>query len=145
MMVLGPKGRALIQSFEGLRLQAYQDGGGIWTIGYGHIRGVVPYLTCTESEAQEWFTQDVASAVSAVIRSLDIAVSQCQFDALVAFTFNVGATAEGHSTLLQCVNNSDFDAAADEFLKWNHIKGVVSAGLTRRREAERTLFLDTST
>lgn len=143
MMQLGPKGRALIQSFESLRLQAYQDQRGVWTIGWGHTLGVVPYQTCTPSEADEWFTSDTQTAVNAVIRTVDIPLSQEQFDALVSFTFNVGQGSEAHSTLLAYVNQSNFAAAADEFGKWNHVNGVPNAGLSRRRAAEQALFLST--
>ena len=140
-MTLGPKGRALIQSFESLRLQAYQDQRGIWTLGWGHVQGVVENQTCSISDADEWFTQDTQTAVNAVNRTTDVPLSQEQFDALVSFTFNVGQTAEAHSTLLSYVNQSNFAAAADQFLVWNHVSGVPNAGLTRRREAERALFL----
>ena len=140
-MTLGPKGRALIQSFESLRLQAYQDQHGIWTLGWGHAQGVVENQTCSISDADEWFTQDTQTAVNAVNRTTDVPLTQEQFDALVSFTFNVGQTAEAHSTLLSYVNQSNFAAAADQFLVWNHVAGVPNAGLTRRREAERALFL----
>lgn len=142
-MTLGAKGRALIQSFEQCRLQAYQDQRGIWTIGFGHTRGVVPYQTCTQAEAEDWFTQDTAEAVRAVIASTDVPLTQNQFDALVAFTYNVGAGSEAHSTLIKLLNAGRYALAADQFNLWNHIDGQVSAGLTRRRAAERALFLTT--
>jgi len=140
-MALGPKGRALIQSFESLRLQAYQDQRGIWSIGWGHTLGVVPYQTCTVSDADEWFTQDTQTAVNAVNRTTDIPLSQEQFDALCSLCFNIGAGAFASSTLLRLVNSRDFDGAAAEFVKWDHINGVPNAGLLRRRQAERDLFL----
>jgi hypothetical protein len=68
-------------------------------------------------------------------------INQNQFDALVCFAYNVGLGALHGSTLLKKVNTGDFDGAADEFLKWNHAGGVVVPGLTRRRQAERSLFL----
>lgn len=144
-MFLGPKGKALIQSFESLRLQAYQDQRGIWTLGWGHTQGVVPYQTCTASDADEWFTQDTATAVKAVNATVHVPLTQEQFDALVSFTFNVGQGSEAHSTLLADINKGDFAAAAAQFLVWNHTNGVVNAGLTRRRAAERALFLDSAT
>jgi lysozyme len=143
MMVLGPRGRALIQSFERLALEAYPDSGGVPTIGWGHTRGVKLGDRCTVSDAADWFFADTQDAVNAVIRSLDIPVSQCQFDALVAFTFNVGEHAEAHSTLINLVNGRHFEAAADEFAKWNHVNGKPLLGLTRRRAAERVLFVST--
>jgi lysozyme len=144
MMSLGPKGRALIQSFESLRLQAYQDQRGIWSIAWGHTAGVVPYQTCSVSDADDWFTQDTQTAVNAVNRTTDVPLSQEQFDALSSFVFNVGAGAEAHSTLLSYVNQRDFAGAADQFLVWNHVNGVPNDGLTRRRQAERALFLSQS-
>ena len=140
-MTLGPKGRALIQSFESLRLQAYQDQHGIWSLGWGHTLGVVPYQTCSVSDADDWFTQDTQTAVNAVNSTTDVPLTQEQFDALVSFTFNVGQGAEAHSTLLSYVNQHRFAEAADQFLVWDHVSGVPNAGLLRRRQAERALFL----
>jgi lysozyme len=144
-MILGDAGRALIQSFENCKLYAYQDQRGIWSIGWGHTLGVVPYQTCTQDDADAWFTQDTQAAVNGVMRSLDVAVTQNQFDALVSFTFNVGVGSEAHSTLLALVNQGKFTLAAAQFSFWNHVNGVVDAGLTRRRAAEQALFSGTST
>lgn len=142
MKQLGASGRLLIQSFEKLALTAYKDGGGVWTIGWGHTGPrVVEGLTCTIAQADAWFEEDVAFAVRAVNAGVHAPIDQDQFDALVAFTFNVGVGAEGHSTLLKLVNASRFASAAEEFLKWDHIDGVVSDGLLRRRTAEQALFL----
>jgi lysozyme len=141
MMQLGPKGTALIKSFEDCKLAAYQDQRGIWTLGWGHTLGVVPYQTCSQEDADIWFVQDVQTAVNAVSRTTDVPLTQEQFDALVSLTFNIGQGSEAHSTLLALVNQRNFAAAADQFLVWNHTNGVVNAGLTRRRKAERALFL----
>lgn len=142
-MILGAAGRALIQSFENLRLQAYQDQRGIWSIGWGHTGGVVEYQTCTPSEADEWFTQDTQIACNAVMRIIDVPMTQNQFDALVSLCFNIGQGAFGGSTLVKTFNNGHPDAAADQFTLWNHVNGQPNAGLTRRRTAERALFLTT--
>lgn len=139
-MILGGAGKALIQSFEQCKLEAYQDQRGILTIGWGHTQGVVEYQTCTQQEADDWFVEDSQFAVNGVIRSLDVAVNQNQFDALVSFTFNVGVGSEAHSTLVALVNQGKFDLAAGQFSFWNHVNGVVNVGLTRRRAAEQTLF-----
>lgn len=141
MMQLGPKGKALIQSFENCKLYAYQDQRGVWTIAWGHTLGVVPYLTCTQAEADAWFVQDTQTAVNAVNRTAQVLLSQEQFDALASFTFNVGQGSEAHSTLLADVNSGNMAAAAAQFEQWNHVNGQVDAGLTRRRTAERDLFL----
>src|SRR5271155_324831 len=139
-MILGAAGKALIQSFESLRLQAYQDQRGIWSIGWGHTPAV-EYQTTTPEEADEWFTQDTQTAVNAVNRTVDVALNQNQFDALVSFTFNVGQGSEAHSTLVGLLNQGKFALAAAQFSFWNHVNGQVDAGLTRRRAAEQALFL----
>jgi lysozyme len=145
-MNLGPKGTALIESFEQCRLYAYQDQQGIWTIGWGRTGpGVVEYLTCTQAEADAWFIQDTQAACNAVNRTVAVGLTQNQFDALVSFTFNVGAGSEAHSTMLVDINSGNFAAAADQFLVWNHVNGIVDAGLSRRRAAERALFLSQTT
>jgi lysozyme len=145
MMVLGPKGKALIQGFEQCRLAAYPDQKGVWTIGWGHTGPeIVEGLTCTQDQADQWFKEDTDWACKAIIRTVDVALNQNQFDALVSFVFNVGAYSEAHSTLVSMLNRAQYAQAANQFQFWNHTGGVVSAGLTKRRAAERDLFLDRS-
>ncbi len=146
MISLGAKGRALIQSFEQFRTAAYKDQGGVWTCGWGHTGpDVVEGTTCTPYQASIWFDKDVAGACRAVLQSVDVPLTQNQYDALVAFTYNVGAGSEAHSTLVKLLNAGKYALAADQFGFWNHVDGQVSAGLTRRRAAERALFLEPST
>lgn len=141
-MHLGAKGTALIQSFEGFRVTAYQDQRGIWTCGYGHTGpNVVEGTTCTPYQASQWFDKDTQSACNAVLRSVDVPLTQNEFDALVCFTYNVGADSEAHSTLVRVLNAGNYMMVAEQFLRWDHTNGVVNAGLTRRRAAERDLFL----
>lgn len=145
-MILGPKGKALIQSFESLALVSYQDQRGIWTIAWGHTGpNVGPGQVCTPDQASVWFDEDTQTAVHGVWRTIDIALTQNQFDALVSFTYNVGIGSEAHSTLVKLINAGQIQQAADQFLVWDHVNGVENAGLTRRRAAEQALFLDTST
>jgi lysozyme len=140
-MNLGAVGKSLIQSFESLALIAYQDQGGVWTLGYGHVIGVKPGDTCTQAQADTWFQSDVAWACRVVNNDVDVAMTQNQFDALVSLCFNIGGGNFHSSTLLRKLNGGDVAGAADQFLLWNHVGGVVSDGLMRRREAERALFL----
>ncbi len=145
MMQLGAPGKALIQSFEQCRLKSYQDQRGIWTIGWGHVSPAIgPQSVCTQADADSWFLADVAGACRAVNSTVDVALTQNQFDALVSFTFNVGAGNEAHSTLVRILNGGDTAGAADQFLVWNKTNGQENAGLTRRRVAERALFLGLS-
>jgi lysozyme len=138
---LGPAGIALIQSFEKCRLTAYDDGGGVPTIGWGHTRGVKMGDTCTQEQADAWFIEDTQTAVDANNAGITRTVTQHQFDALVSFAFNVGIGAESHSTLLRLVNLGRANCAAEEFAKWDHQNGVVVPGLDARRAAEKALFL----
>jgi lysozyme len=95
-------GYALTESFEGLRLAAYLDPAGIWTIGYGHTgRGISQGLVITEEQAVSLLKLDIDSAVSAVNHFVKVPLNQNQFDALVDFTFNLGAGALAHSSLLR--------------------------------------------
>lgn len=146
-MKLGPKGEALIKSFEQLRLESYPDSRGRWTIGYGHTGfyspgvPVGPGQTCTPEQAEQWFQDDTGWACADVMRDVDVALSQNQFDALVSFTFNAGGAALAHSTLLRDLNEGRMQDAANEFLKWDYCAGKESEGLENRRKAERALFL----
>lgn len=134
-------GLHLTEQFEGCRLVAYQDQAGVYTIGYGHTKGVTPSMTCTTEQAEWWLRQDVEEAESAVNALVKVPLSQKQFDALVDFTFNLGIGSFAKSTLLKLLNASNFKKAALEFEKWNRAGGVVRAGLTRRRLAEKNIFL----
>lgn len=147
-MKTSPKGIALIEQFEGLRLAAYQDGAGIWTIGYGHtgLNGPAACVrqgdVCTSAQADEWMDSDVGEAERAVNTLVKIPLNQNQFDALVSFTYNLGwASLEG-STLLRLLNAGATQIAAAEFPKWDHVAGKVSEGLLERRMEERALFVE---
>lgn len=134
----------LIKSFEGLRTESYQDGGGVWTLGYGHTSGIDPNETCTIDQANDWLLEDVQKACDFILNNVDCALTQNELDALTSFVFNVGVGNFIHSTLRMALQKGDYQGAADQFLRWNHISGKVSDGLSRRREAERALFLSPS-
>ena len=144
-MKISDAGLSLIKSFEGCKLKAYPDpgtGGDPWTIGFGHTgKEVVPGLTITQDDADAYLKNDVQDFEECVEGALLVDVTQNQFDALVCFAYNVGCKALSGSTLLKLLNNGDTDAAAQQFTKWNKAGGQVMAGLTRRREAEKALFL----
>lgn len=144
MASLGLRGQALIKGFEVLVFKAYRHfNGEPWTCGWGHTGSDVTENTVCDLElAQHWFSQDTAAAVAQINNTIIVPLTQNQFDALVAFAFNVGVTAEGHSTLAKLVNSRQLALAANEFMKWDHVKGVKVAGLDHRRAAERALFLE---
>ena len=127
-------GLKLIESFEGLRLTAYQDSVGVWTIGYGHTKGVKQGQTITQQQAERFLQQDLAVAEAAVNR-LGLTLSDNQFAALVSSTFNLGA-----GNLTKLLKNG-LAAAADRILLFDHAGGKALPGLRRRRTAERALFL----
>jgi lysozyme len=134
-------GLALTEQFEGLRLTAYQDPVGVWTIGYGHTGpDVYPGLTITQNEATSLLLRDVGTAEGCVNRLVTVPLNQDEFDALVDFVFNLGPTAFAGSTLLRDLNAGNFAGALGEFDKWDHAGGQVVAGLLRRRQAEAQLF-----
>lgn len=139
-MNLSPDGADFIKGYEALRLKAYDDGVGVWTIGWGHTKGVKEGMTCTEEKAQDWFLEDVAPAEQAVIDFVEVELDQSQFDALVSFVFNCGVSAFRSSTLLRLLNQGDYSGAAKQFGRWNKGGGQVMLGLTRRRAAEATMF-----
>lgn len=145
-MQTSDKGIALIKQFEGCKLTAYQDSVGIWTIGYGWTQPVdgKPIragMTIKQETAERLLKTGLVSYESDVSRLVKVGVTQGQFDALVSFTYNLGARSLSTSTLLRKLNAGDYAGAADEFLRWNKAGGKVLNGLTRRREAERALFL----
>lgn len=145
-MQISNNGIALIKQFEGCRLTAYQDSVGVWTIGYGWTQPVdgKPIragMTIKQDTAERLLKTGLVSYENDVTRLVKVGLSQGQFDALVSFTYNLGARSLSTSTLLQKLNAGDYAGAADEFLRWNKAGGKVLKGLTRRREAERALFL----
>lgn len=135
------KGIALTKRFEGLKLAAYQDQVGRWTIGYGHTSlAVHGGLIITQEQADQLLLSDLAAAITCVNHSVTSQISQNQFDALVDFVFNLGCTSLLLSTLLRMTNASEFTPAAKEFLRWDHAGGKVVPGLLKRRQAEMTLY-----
>lgn len=134
-------GKAFVHDFESCALKAYDDGGGVFTLAWGHVKGVKKGDTCTLAQANTWYDEDVAPAEDAVNRLVKVPLTQNQFDALVSFTFNCGEHALETSTLLRKLNAGDYDGARDQFAAWNKDNGRVVTGLTRRRAAEANLFL----
>lgn len=145
-MQTSEKGVALIKEFEGCKLTAYQDSVGVWTIGYGWTQPVDgkpirAVMTIKQETAERLLKTGLVSYESDVSRLVKVSLTQGQFDALVSFTYNLGARSLSTSTLLRKLNAGDYAGAADELLRWNKAGGKVLNGLTRRREAERALFL----
>lgn len=141
-MKTSQKGIEAIKGYEGVRLEAYDDGTGVYTIGVGHTRGVKPGQTCTEEDAEKWLKEDLAGAERFVNEVADaVPLKQCQYDALVSFVFNLGGTAFRQSTLRRKVlANADDPSIRGEFLKWIYAGGRPLDGLVNRRKAEADMY-----
>ena len=140
-MKTSQNGINLIKQFEGCRLTAYKPVAAEknWTIGYGHYGpDVAPAQKITQAQADAYLAQDLERFEKAV-NSTGLALNQNQFDALVSFTYNCGA-----GNLKKLIANRTLPQIADALLSYNKGSGKVLAGLTRRRQAERTLFLSGS-
>lgn len=139
-MKYGQDGLALTKDFEKCRLKPYRDSGGVWTNGWGNTHNVDPNITITQEQADADLLANLQDAVDAVNDHVTVDLTQQQFDALVDFTFNCGATAFRTSTLLRKLNARDYEGASNEFDRWNKDGGVVVSGLIRRRDSEQELF-----
>src|ERR1700688_4535422 len=113
-------GLKMTEQFEGLRLDAYQDQVGRWTIGYGHATGVQPGDSITQLQAEAFLIQDLQLAEKYVNLLVKVSLTQGEFDALTDFAFNLGVEALEGSTLLKLLNAGDYADAANEFDKWDH-------------------------
>ncbi len=140
-------GLNLIKSFEGFSSKPYLCPAGVWTIGYGATRlqdgsAVTKDTTpITQEQGTKLLEKQLEQYELAVDAAVHVVINQYQFDAMVSLCYNIGAGNFTKSTLVKLLNAGNSTAAAQEFLRWNKIKGQVSNGLTRRRAEEMTLFL----
>lgn len=138
---INAEGIKLIKAFEGVELEAYLDTVNVPTIGYGHTKDVSLGLKITQAEAEELLRQDIEEFEIAVEDAVQVEINPNQFSALVSFCFNLGAGSLFQSTLLKFLNAGKLEEASLEFPRWNKAGGQPLLGLTRRRMAERALFL----
>jgi len=139
-MKISLEGLALIKKFEGCRLEAYYCSGGVLTIGYGHTGGVKESDTITQEEAEKLLRADVFKFEEYVEDNVMVELDQSQFDALVAWTFNLGPGNLRESTMLKRLNEADYASVPSEMKRWNKAGGKTLDGLIRRRNAEALLF-----
>ena len=139
-MKISLEGLSLIKKFEGCRLKAYYCSGGVLTIGYGHTGGVKETDTITQEEADKLLKGDILKFEQYVEDNVMVELDQGQFDALVAWTFNLGPGNLRESTMLKKLNNGDYESVPFEMRRWNKAGGKTLDGLIRRREAESLLF-----
>jgi len=140
-MTLSPEGAAFIHGDEGCSYAAYPDSGGVWTIGWGHTKDVVPGMVCTQDMADQWFAEDVAEFERELNAVLKVPVSQKQFDALVSLTYNSGLKRD----LIAAINaGAEQIVITGQWMRWvkDHT-GNMLTGLVNRRMAEvRNFFAD---
>jgi len=141
----------LVKKFEGLHklkddglVHAYRCPAGKWTLGYGATKGIRSGSKCTIQEAQQRLVHDLDEHGKIVKKSVNVPLSQGQYDALVSFVFNLGGGAFRSSTLLKKLNAGDYDACPEQIMRWNkaRVDGKLQPlrGLTRRRTAEAAIF-----
>lgn len=138
----------IIAQFEGLRLEAYPDSAGVWTIGYGTTKNpdtgakIKQGDKITKAKALEWLKKDTASFQAGVKKLVKVPINDNQLAALTSLAYNIGLTAFSRSTLLRLLNSKvNKELVAAQFLRWNRAGGKVVKGLTIRRQLESDLFL----
>ncbi len=132
---------ARLKQWEGLRLNAYQDSAGVWTVGYGHTGPDVRRgLTITTARAEALLLADLARFEAAVDGAVTVPLTDNQFGALVSFAFNVGEAAFRKSTLLKRLNAGRHDDVPAQLARWVHAGGKRVQGLVNRRAAEAGLW-----
>jgi lysozyme len=141
-IALSEKGAEFIGHFEGLRLFPYQDGGGLWTLGFGHrIVGPTPYKNgITKEQAAEWLIEDAKSTANGLMYlKLDLPLQHHQ-DAVISLVYNIGLGAFRKSIIYATLEAKSTDLYAwDAWVR--DAKGVTETGLVKRRNAEQRLFV----
>ena len=134
------EGFELIRRYEGLRLEAYMCPAGVWTIGYGHTKGVYKGMRISKEEAEMFLRQDVELIELQVVNTVG-KLSDCKIAALVSFAYNVGVAAFRRSTLCRKVKaNSDDASIRAEFGKWVYAGSKKLPGLVKRRAEEAEMY-----
>lgn len=134
-------GVRILKEFEGLRLEAYKCPAGVWTIGYGHTRTAKEGMKITEDVAEALLLSDLSYFEKEIIKIFPKGLTSDEFSALVSFCYNIGMGAFKKSTMCRLLLEGKKLEAAEQFLRWNKAGGKELAGLTRRRQAEKDLFL----
>jgi lysozyme len=139
-LTAGASARKIIEHYESCRFEAYQDQVGIWTIGYGHTKGVYPGQVINMDQVLEFLTEDLVNSETCVNKLVTVKLSQLQFDALISFTFNLGCGHLQESTLLKLLNQREYNQVSTQMARWNMAGGVIAKGLVYRRQTEGILF-----
>ena len=137
---ISAEGIGLIKKFEGLELEAYQCSAGVWTIGYGHTKGVREGDVISEDHANHLLEVELEEYEGYVNQHVKVPLKQCHHDSLTAFVYNLGPNNFMNSTLLRVLNEGQYEEVPAQIKRWNKASGQVLEGLVRRREAEALLF-----
>lgn len=137
-MKTSDKIKSMIKAWEGCRLTAYRCPAGVWTIGYGHTKGVKPGMKITQAEANAMFEAEIEEFEKQVRPLLEgVNLTQNQYDALVSLAYNIGTGALKKSTLLKKVKaNPNDETIRTSFMQWIRGGGKILPGLQKRRAAE---------
>ena len=127
-MQLSNKGHDLLKYFEGCELEAYQDSVGVWTIGYGHTKGVHEGMVITQEQAEQMLLDELKEYEGYVEDMVEVELTQEQFDALVVWVYNLGPTNFKNSTLLKRINEGNFKDVPYQMKRWNKEGGKVLLG-----------------
>jgi len=130
----------LIKHFEGCELEAYKCPAGVWTIGYGHIKGVQEGDVITEQQAHDMLVEELDEYENYINTLVTVPLNQNQYDALVSWVYNLGSSNLNSSTLLKVLNTGNYAEVPEQIMRWNKAGGKVLEGLTRRRQEEANLF-----
>ena len=139
-MKISQEGIDLIKHFEGCELESYRCSANVLTIGYGTTKNVVEGMKISQHQAEELLMKDLEEFEEYVEDLIDVPLEQNQFDALVAWTYNLGPTNLKTSTLRKVLNKGAYDDVAEQIKRWNKANGKVLKGLVRRRNAAAELF-----
>ena len=139
-MNLGYNGTKILKFFEGCKLTAYQDSVGVWTIGYGHTKGVHAGMSITQEEAEQMLLTEFEEYEGYIEKYVDVELTQEQFDALTVWVYNLGPTNFRKSTLLKRLNEGNFEDVPSQIKRWDKAGGQTLSGLTKRRASEAHLF-----
>lgn len=136
------KALKFIEQFEGCVLTAYEDQKGIWTIGFGSTGSdIKESLSWTKEQAEDRFTDDLFLLYTRISKIIDVPITDNEELALLSLSYNIGYGNFRKSRVLTKLNERNYQDAADSFLLWNRVGSQINKGLTRRRVAERKLFL----
>ena len=146
-MHISEEGLALIKHFEGCptdeegNVVAYQDAVDVWTIGYGHTKGVQEGDKWTKEKAEFMLWRELEDEYEGYVNDyVHVPLNQNQFDALCSWVYNLGPANLKVSTLLKKLNNGEYEEVPTQIKRWNKAGGKVLEGLVRRRNAEALMF-----